>query len=719
MGDIDRTILYIGEDDSLARRALSSLTGHASLESAVAVSEATETLDGPIACVVAERAVFEEVDAADLSTRGADPPVIVLTRGQESATTLLENGAADVVDRERPGAETLLARRLDHLLTDHSGLEAVVEGSDAGTQTGNRSERLVDTLLGALDDAFYMLDTSGDLIRWNDRLVELSGYSEATFSDMTATDFFDGEDEDRVLDAIERIRRKESVRIEVEMTTADGGSVPIEFSGAPLTDEAGNVRAILGTGRDMTDKREREQELRRANTILNVLGDPVYAVDDEGRYSYVNDAFVDHTGYSRSEAIGAHASKVTPEEEIERGREIIQRLVSEDDLQSITWEMDRVTADGERIPTENHTALLPFEDGEFQGSVGVIRDITERKERERELRLKTRAIEEAPVGVTISDPHREDNPIVYANGHFQQLTGYREDEILGRNCRHLQGPATDSELVAELREAVDEPHPVTVELRNYRKDGTEFWNRVTVAPVRDDAGELTNFVGFQEDITERKEREQELTLKNRAMDEAPIGITIHDGTRPGCPITYANSGFEAVTGYEPGAVEGSELSMLSGAETDERTLADLDTAFDEADSASVVVLLYREDGTPFWARVSLTPVRNEDGVATHFVGSLQDVTTIKEHEQQVARRLEEFGDLLAEDLQVPVQEARSTLGSVDGGGDTAAVEQAADSLERVESLIEDLTTVHARAVTSREVEEETNATGGSAAEEER
>jgi len=966
MGEIDRTVLYIGAEDSLVRRAVSSFDGRATVESVPAVSAATDVLDGSIACVVVEQDLFEDADSETLSIRdGSDPPVIVLTRGQQPATELLERGVADIVDRERPAAETVLARRLGHLLPGHRGHEALaatVGEPDAGTGSDSQHERLVDTLLGALDDAFYMLDPSGDLIRWNDRFVELSGYSEAAVQDMTATDFFDSEDEQRVLEAIERVRQQESVRIEVEMRTADGGSVPIEFSGAPLTDEAGNVRAILGTGRDMTGKQDRVQELRRYETILNVLGDPVYAVDDEGRYTYVNDAFVEHTGYDRSEAIGSHVSKVTPEE-IERGQEIIQRLISKEDLQSITWEMNRISADGERIPTENHTALLPPDDGEFQGSVGVIRDISERKERERqikrqrdrlesvldaapypfahvsfedgeptvlqvndafetvfgfeeetlvgdslddyitpdeqrdaageineraregeptsmevtrrtadgerreflfksaslaredgtveglgayiditeqkrriellhqlrqnvtdvvwmtdpkkgsmefisdayeavwgrsteslreqptsfvdaihpedrervrealetqrtdperygetyrveqpdgeirwvrdrasgvyedgelkrivgvatditerkkrerELRLKTRAIEEAPVGVTISDPDREDNPLIYANKHFQQLTGYPEDKILGDNCRYLQGAETDPELVAELREAIDEAHPVTVELRNYRKDGTEFWNRVTVAPVRDDAGEVTNFVGFQADITERKEREQELTLKNRAMDEAPIGITIHDATRPGCPITYANSGFEAVTGYEPGAVEGASLSMLSGAETDESTLAALNAAFDEEHPASLVLLLYHEDGSPFWARVSLTPVSNEDGVMTHFVGSLQDVTTIKEHEQQVARRLEEFGDLLAEDLQVPVQEARSTLASVDSDGDTAAVEQAAHSLERIESLIEGLTTVHARAVTSREVGDEMNAIGGPA-----
>lgn len=129
--------------------------------------------------------------------------------------------------------------------------------------------------------------------------------------------------------------------------------------------------------------------------------------------------------------------------------------------------------------------------------------------------LITRAIETAPVGVIITDPTREENPIIYANERFEELTGYSEAEVLGRNCRFLQGEQTAPEPVAEMRHAVDNAEPVTVELRNYRKDGTEFWNRVTIAPVQNASAEVTHFVGFQQDITEHKEYEQSLERSTR------------------------------------------------------------------------------------------------------------------------------------------------------------------------------------------------------------
>ena len=114
-------------------------------------------------------------------------------------------------------------------------------------------------------------------------------------------------------------------------------------------------------------------------------------------------------------------------------------------------------------------------------------------------------MDEAPVGITITDPGREDNPIIYANEYFEALTGYTESEIVGRNCRFLQGPETRQEPRRKLRAAVDAGRPVTVELRNYRADGTQFWNRVGIVPLRDESGEIDYFVGFQEDVSELSE----------------------------------------------------------------------------------------------------------------------------------------------------------------------------------------------------------------------
>ncbi|MFC4542862.1 PAS domain-containing protein [Halosolutus amylolyticus] len=156
-------------------------------------------------------------------------------------------------------------------------------------------------------------------------------------------------------------------------------------------------------------------------------------------------------------------------------------------------------------------------DSRQYGRLWMSREITDRKARETELELKNRAMDEAPIGITLSDPDRSDNPLVYANDQFERLTGYARSAVLGRNCRFLQGEGTAAEPVAAMRAAVETEEPTTVELRNYRNDGSEFWNRVTIAPVSDDQGTVTHYVGFQQDVTDRKEATRQLRVLHRVL----------------------------------------------------------------------------------------------------------------------------------------------------------------------------------------------------------
>ena len=123
--------------------------------------------------------------------------------------------------------------------------------------------------------------------------------------------------------------------------------------------------------------------------------------------------------------------------------------------------------------------------------------------------LKDRAMDEAPVGITIADARRRDYPLIYANDAFEALTGYTENEALARNCDFLQSDGSDEAAIAEMSRALSRDDPVSVEIKNFTKTGEPFWNRVDIAPIFDDAGEVTHYVGFQLDVTERVEAERE------------------------------------------------------------------------------------------------------------------------------------------------------------------------------------------------------------------
>jgi PAS domain S-box-containing protein len=131
-----------------------------------------------------------------------------------------------------------------------------------------------------------------------------------------------------------------------------------------------------------------------------------------------------------------------------------------------------------------------------------------------ELLLRDRAMGAATEGIVISDPNQPDNPLIYVNDGFERLTGYSRREVLGRNCRFLQGTGTDPAALEQIRACIRERRDCLVELLNYRKDGTPFWNRLSIAPLRDANGRLTHFVGVQSDITARKLAEERLAAAN-------------------------------------------------------------------------------------------------------------------------------------------------------------------------------------------------------------
>jgi PAS domain S-box-containing protein len=153
-------------------------------------------------------------------------------------------------------------------------------------------------------------------------------------------------------------------------------------------------------------------------------------------------------------------------------------------------------------------------------AVCIVRDVTESKRAAEQLHLLERAIAASSNGIAISDVSQPDNPIVYVNPRFEAMTGYLLAEIIGRNCRFLQGNDTEQPAIAEIREAVKQGKECAVILRNYRKDGTMFWNQLSISPVRDASGRLTNYIGILTDISDRKLAEEALQQAKEKAEAA-------------------------------------------------------------------------------------------------------------------------------------------------------------------------------------------------------
>ncbi|MEF8907812.1 MAG: PAS domain S-box protein [Haloarculaceae archaeon] len=255
---------------------------------------------------------------------------------------------------------------------------------------------------------------------------------------------------------------------------------------------------------------EREEQYQQ---LVELTPEALLVVRD-GEVRYANAAAVDTFGVDEPAALDGPVIDLVADEDRGDLKEVLETIDREGRLEGFR-ELAMVSATGKDVLAQVAGVTVTFE-GEPATQL-LVRDVTDQRKRQRQLSLFGKAIETARQGITIADARQEDEPLIYVNEAFEQITGYPTGEVLGRNCRFLQGPETDEETVAKVRDAVDDRRPVVVELLNYRKDGTPFWNRLEVVPVRDETGEVTHFLGLQRDVTQRREREERLAVLDRVL----------------------------------------------------------------------------------------------------------------------------------------------------------------------------------------------------------
>ncbi|WP_179338428.1 PAS domain S-box protein [Winogradskyella ludwigii] len=342
-----------------------------------------------------------------------------------------------------------------------------------------------------------------------------------------------------------------------------------------------NQHGVLTIVRDITERKLAKSQFteseHRNKAMLQAIPDFLYVLNKKGMYlsAHAPDNLVlpEH----RKDLVGLTIHDILPNELCER---IMKSLyLSEETKETQFLEYSFL------VKEELHyyeARIVAKDNGKF---LVIVRDITERRVMDDMLYLRNKALEAASSGIIITDARQHDNPIIYINEAFEKTTGYQSADFIGKNCRFLQGDDLDQEEIKIMSSAIKNGDLCNVVLRNYRKDGSLFWNEVSLTPIFNKHNVLTHFIGVQRNVTARKEEEffknaiqnvMDMIIQDEPLEQIgnkiietienaiPNSIgsilllnkektTLHKLSAPHMPPTYSKS----IDGIEIGEKEGS------------------------------------------------------------------------------------------------------------------------------------------------------------------
>ena len=438
---------------------------------------------------------------------------------------------------------------------------------------------------------------------------------------------------------VEQLRKVIETGDEFETETQDQNGHPFILRILPYRAAvSGESQGVLLTLIDIGSLKAAQAEVARFKVISDLTSDGNALVAPDGKLAYVNAALCALLQYEAETLLEHNLADLVEGMNKNEFDLLFERARV---TPQVPFECRLIRRDKSLLTVEVNLTSVSF--GEKESLLFFsARDITQRIVTQNELRLRTRALESTRNGILITEGSGE-YTIIYANKGFTDITGYAPEEILGRNCRFLQGEETTEADVQQMRKAIRSGEPVRVCLLNYKKSGEPFWNDLQISPVFADDGKVRNFIGVINDVTQHRAAEQ----KSRE-DARKIRLLINS-TEEGIwfinreeVCVFCNVSAAQLLGYSsPAELLGRDLhqmihhTRMDGSPYPKEECTIVHSIATGETCSSDEEIFWKKDGTRLPVEYWSHPIREESGEINGSVVTFIDITQRKRHQQKL------------------------------------------------------------------------------------
>ena len=495
--------------------------------------------------------------------------------------------------------------------------------------------------------AIYMFDLEGHFIYVNPAYLRLYGYSyEEVIGKHYSQILYSTNVIEKILTDLpqEEIAEREGIAIR-----KDGVLRNVVYSASRIKDNDGNAIGSVWSVIDITEKKQAEEKVHkyqheleqiieertrslfesenkfktfynRSNELLTVFS---FSENNFGDMITANESTFKKLGYSPEELIGNNISMFCPEELINWFLSKSQILTASESVQTESFFR---TSSGEFLPVEINASVISFNDEMVV--LGSARDITLKRKAEAQANLFSRALEQTSSMLMILDL---EGKIQNINRAFTVITGYTLEEVYGQSPKDVLTDTMTDEERSTMLNTINSGLSWKGEFLNKRKNGDILWVSATIAPLRNEVGEIINFVAIEEDITEKKKKDLELRKLSQAIEKSQVSVIIADSD---IIIEYVNPYYVKKTGYLRDEIIGKkpmfDLKYYSREFLDNMKISAQAGIVWQGELRSET-----KSGKVIWDQTTITPIANEQGEITHYVGIQSEISELKKTQQEL------------------------------------------------------------------------------------